>query len=202
MYEANLPDGFRRPQNDSALETFIRGKYEHKKYIAREWVPPTKPFKADFSVLGGSAPTSRAAEKKLELNSVASSVPRPNSSGNIKDITSPSPPSQTSPTPALPSDDIFADFISAPLPAPVSAAPTNASSEEKDFFNQVSAGSVGTSPVLPQSNTGAGPRIDKASILSLYAKTTPGKYGFPVSSILSITHRRPDSAVLHLKTQT
>ncbi|KAI4469165.1 hypothetical protein MML48_2g00019479 [Holotrichia oblita] len=39
VYEANLPDNFRRPQNDSNLETFIRAKYEHKKYIAREWVP-------------------------------------------------------------------------------------------------------------------------------------------------------------------
>ena len=178
MYEANLPDGFRRPQNDSALETFIRGKYEHKKYIAREWVAPTKPFKADFSVLGGGAPTSRVSEKKIDLNSVASSVPRPNSSGNIKDIASPSSPSQKSPTPALPSDDIFADFISAPLPAPASAThPANTSSEEQDFFNQVSAGSA-TSPAFSQSSvSGAGgPRIDKASILSLYSKTVPGRY--------------------------
>jgi stromal membrane-associated protein len=43
VYEANLPDNFRRPQNDSSLESFIRAKYEHKKYIAREWVPPTLP---------------------------------------------------------------------------------------------------------------------------------------------------------------
>lgn len=43
VYEANLPDNFRRPQNDSSLESFIRAKYEHKKYIAREWVPPQLP---------------------------------------------------------------------------------------------------------------------------------------------------------------
>lgn len=171
MYEANIPDGFRRPQNDSALETFIRAKYEHKKYIAKEWLAPTKPFKADFSVLGGNAPTARAAEKKIDLHSVASSIPRPNSSGNIKEVASPSPPSQTSPTPTSPCDDIFADFISAPLPASTSVAPANASAEEKDFFNQVSAGSAASS-ATPQSN--AGPRIDKESILSLYSKTTPG----------------------------
>ncbi|CAL1547627.1 unnamed protein product [Lymnaea stagnalis] len=40
VYEANIPDGFRRPQTDSALEAFIRSKYEQKKYIAQEWVPP------------------------------------------------------------------------------------------------------------------------------------------------------------------
>ena len=40
VYEANLPDGHRRPQTDSALEAFIRAKYEQKKYIAREWIAP------------------------------------------------------------------------------------------------------------------------------------------------------------------
>lgn len=47
VYEANLPDSFRRPQTDSSLENFIRAKYEHKKYIAREWVPPALP-KVDY----------------------------------------------------------------------------------------------------------------------------------------------------------
>ena len=42
VYEANLPDDYRRPQNDQAMEAFIRQKYEKKKYIAAEWVP-TKP---------------------------------------------------------------------------------------------------------------------------------------------------------------
>lgn len=39
MYEANIPDTFRRPQTDTTLENFIRAKYEHKKYIAKEFVP-------------------------------------------------------------------------------------------------------------------------------------------------------------------
>ena len=43
VYEANLPDNFRRPQTDSPLEAFVRAKYEQKKYIAREWVPPPIP---------------------------------------------------------------------------------------------------------------------------------------------------------------
>ena len=37
LYEANLPEDFRRPQTDSALESFIRAKYEHKKYIASDF---------------------------------------------------------------------------------------------------------------------------------------------------------------------
>lgn len=46
VYEANLPDGFRRPQTDSSLEAFIRAKYETKKYIAKEWVQPPTPAPA------------------------------------------------------------------------------------------------------------------------------------------------------------
>ena len=40
LYEANLPDFFRRPQTDSALEQFIRAKYEQKRYVASDFVPP------------------------------------------------------------------------------------------------------------------------------------------------------------------
>lgn len=43
IYEANLPDDFRRPQTDTALESFIRAKYEHKRYIARDYVDPGPP---------------------------------------------------------------------------------------------------------------------------------------------------------------
>lgn len=43
VYEAQLPDGFRRPQTDAALESFIRAKYEQKKYVAKEWVPSPAP---------------------------------------------------------------------------------------------------------------------------------------------------------------
>lgn len=100
VYEANLPDGFRRPQNDSALETFIRGKYEHKKYIAPEWIPPTGPQKADLSVLGLSATghSRISTERKVDLSAAASSVPRPNCVGNLKEgLTSPTAPAVQKP---------------------------------------------------------------------------------------------------------
>jgi hypothetical protein len=49
VYEANLPDNFRRPQTDVALENFIRAKYEHKKYIAKEWAGHPPVGKVDWS---------------------------------------------------------------------------------------------------------------------------------------------------------
>ncbi|CAJ0609346.1 unnamed protein product, partial [Cylicocyclus nassatus] len=40
VYESELPNHFRRPTTDQALESFIRGKYEHKRYILPNWIPP------------------------------------------------------------------------------------------------------------------------------------------------------------------
>lgn len=48
VYEALVADNFRRPQTDSGLESFIRAKYEQKKWIAREWVPPPPITKVDW----------------------------------------------------------------------------------------------------------------------------------------------------------
>ena len=43
VYEARLPEDFRRPQSDQQMDTFIRSKYEKKKYIALEWTPSKPP---------------------------------------------------------------------------------------------------------------------------------------------------------------
>ncbi|XP_023942625.1 stromal membrane-associated protein 1 [Bicyclus anynana] len=100
VYEANLPDSFRRPQNDSSLEAFIRAKYEQKKYIAKEWVPPTMPKvnwdkeideelekqkrkkRATTSGLGPlPAPST---DKKYNKSDVIPSLPKPKSSVSPK----------------------------------------------------------------------------------------------------------------------
>ncbi|KAI1732270.1 putative GTPase activating protein for arf domain-containing protein [Ditylenchus destructor] len=41
VYEAELPHLFRRPQSDQSLEAFIRAKYESKRYILKDWRPPS-----------------------------------------------------------------------------------------------------------------------------------------------------------------
>ncbi|XP_061400009.1 stromal membrane-associated protein 1 [Musca vetustissima] len=102
VYEAQLPDGFRRPQTDTALESFIRAKYEHKKYLAREWVPPSPP-KVDWAkeideelerqkrkkkaaqantslgigVLSGGGGSSTSSSDKKSTSSMAKSSPIP-----------------------------------------------------------------------------------------------------------------------------
>ncbi|XP_026992069.1 stromal membrane-associated protein 1 isoform X3 [Tachysurus fulvidraco] len=66
LYEAHLPDNFRRPQTDQAVEFFIRDKYEKKKYYDKN--PATDSFKSSDAALPlASSPSSQAAEKnKLE----------------------------------------------------------------------------------------------------------------------------------------
>lgn len=51
LYEANLPELFRRPQTDSALEQFIRAKYEQKRYVASDFVPPKPDIESVKKVL-------------------------------------------------------------------------------------------------------------------------------------------------------
>ncbi|XP_076368081.1 stromal membrane-associated protein 1-like isoform X4 [Tachypleus tridentatus] len=175
VYEANLPDNFRRPQTDSSLEAFIRAKYEHKRYIAKEWVPPSNP-KPAFNI----------EEKKKKRT-------KPKGLGNIEiPIRSSNSPSQ----PPLPlgksqpissdllgtdiskteaADDIFDSFLSAPVVSSATpttttvnctvtvrdSGPENASQtaqlDDKDFFNQIAPSESQKKSVLT-----------KESILSLY----------------------------------
>ncbi|XP_049701575.2 stromal membrane-associated protein 1 [Helicoverpa armigera] len=101
VYEANLPDSFRRPQNDSSLEAFIRAKYEQKKYIAKEWVPPALPKvnwdkeideeierqkrkKKSTSSGLGPLPAPTTSDKKYNKSDVIPSIPKPKSSVSPK----------------------------------------------------------------------------------------------------------------------
>lgn len=101
VYEANLPDSFRRPQNDSSLEAFIRAKYEQKKYIAKEWVPPPTPKvnwdkeideemekqrrkKKSTSSGLGPLPAPTISDKKYNKSDVIPSLPKPKSSVSPK----------------------------------------------------------------------------------------------------------------------
>jgi stromal membrane-associated protein len=87
IYEANLPDDFRRPQTETALESFIRAKYEHKKYIAHNYVDPGPPEPA-FNVEEELKKAKELKKSKLSgssnkpmisvSNSIASSISQEN----------------------------------------------------------------------------------------------------------------------------
>ncbi|XP_014294743.1 stromal membrane-associated protein 1 isoform X1 [Halyomorpha halys] len=189
VYEANLPDSFRRPQTDSALESFIRAKYETKKYIAQEWVPPPLPKINWDKELDEEA--ERARKKKREIKNtvpipvpkkidvIPQALPKPHSSPKNREGKSRNRDSigatdllgLDTPTSDLPSnsDDVFTSFLSA---APVSKR----SQEEESFFNQ------SLSPPATSSNdanstssqgTASSGKLTTDSILALYAKGPP-----------------------------
>lgn len=91
IYEANLPDDFRRPQSDTSLESFIRAKYEHKKYIAQDYVdpgPPQPAFNIDEEL------KKMKEQKRSKLSS----------SGTTRVLTVPELPPNPKPRPTVPSN--------------------------------------------------------------------------------------------------
>ena len=109
MYEALLSDNFRRPQTDSGLESFIRAKYEQKKYIAREWIPPPPITKVDWD---------KEIEEELE-NQKRKKKSTSSTSSGISSIPEPTKPAPSPVNVAIP----------APLPKPHS--PKNSRIEAK-----------------------------------------------------------------------
>ncbi|XP_034044629.1 LOW QUALITY PROTEIN: stromal membrane-associated protein 1-like [Thalassophryne amazonica] len=127
LYEANLPESFRRPQTDQAVEFFIRDKYEKKKYYSK-------------NVTNGSSPKDTKKEKDSESGHKVASYSKNEDSRPVPKI-SPAKNSEPSvnllgldaPAAASCNDsststsqnndlDIFGPMVSNPLPASTSTA--------------------------------------------------------------------------------
>ncbi|XP_041840098.1 stromal membrane-associated protein 1-like [Melanotaenia boesemani] len=146
LYEANLPDSFRRPQTDQAVEFFIRDKYERKKYYSK-------------NVINGSSPKDSKKEKESDRGSKASAYTRSEESRPVPKI---SPVKTSEPSvnllgldvPAAASTnngststnqnsdlDIFGPMVSNPLPS--------SSSTSTAQFSQVSSSNSASTPTQP-----------------------------------------------------
>ncbi|EHA98006.1 Stromal membrane-associated protein 1 [Heterocephalus glaber] len=68
LYEANLPENFRRPQTDQAVEFFIRDKYEKKKYYDKNAIAITNISSSDAPLQPlVSSPSLQTAVEKNKL---------------------------------------------------------------------------------------------------------------------------------------
>ncbi|XP_078303189.1 stromal membrane-associated protein 1 isoform X3 [Panthera onca] len=68
LYEANLPENFRRPQTDQAVEFFIRDKYEKKKYYDKNAIAITNISSSDAPLQPlVSSPSLQSAVEKNKL---------------------------------------------------------------------------------------------------------------------------------------
>uniref|UniRef100_A0A8C6CUM9 Small ArfGAP 1 n=1 Tax=Moschus moschiferus TaxID=68415 RepID=A0A8C6CUM9_MOSMO len=215
LYEANLPENFRRPQTDQAVEFFIRDKYEKKKYYDKNAIAITNIASSDAPLqpLVSSPSLQAAVEKnKLELQKKEDQQLEPKKSTSPKKAAEPTVdllgldgPAEAPVTngsavtgPALNDDlDIFGPMISNPLPASVmppaqgtSSAPAAATlsavtSGDLDLFTEQAA----------KSEEVAKKQLSKDSILSLYGtgaiqqQSAPGVFMGPTN--LPFTSQAP-----------
>lgn len=168
LYEAHLPENFRRPQTDQAVEFFIRDKYERKKYYDKNTVNGAikerenkkEEKKREKDTDKGNKPA--VFEKKREDNQIDSRISPKKSAGPAIDLlgldapTASSASSGAGASSAAPiSDDldIFGPMVSNPLPSntitnQVSSSKAAGSAQANSAGGAV-AGATGTGSAAP-----------------------------------------------------
>ncbi|XP_063975325.1 stromal membrane-associated protein 1 isoform X2 [Diachasmimorpha longicaudata] len=193
VYEANLPDTFRRPQTDCSLESFIRAKYEHKKYIAREWVPPTPPKVNWDKELDDEAEKQRRRKKEGSKSSTTQSqfpsVKKPEVVPQL-----PKPRSSVSPKPSRASNNGGATLDLLGLDGPTNQTTTNGSGSGDDVFSSFLSAAPTASPAPKQASTNGtietstttASKADEDSFFNQPAPTTQEKSKMTKDSILAL----------------
>ncbi|KAK6489878.1 stromal membrane-associated protein 1-like [Huso huso] len=183
LYEANLPDNFRRPQTDQAVEFFIRDKYEKKKYYDKTGLNGTTKEKEEKKKEKESEKVNKPAsfdklktpQKKEEkqIDSRVSPLKTAEPAIDLLGLDAPAVANGSSTTINAPlSDDldIFGPMVSNPLPSSTtpftqatSSKPTAATSAavsgDLDLFTEATT----------KSEESAKKPLSKDSILSLYS---------------------------------
>uniref|UniRef100_A0A8C9P3C3 Small ArfGAP2 n=1 Tax=Spermophilus dauricus TaxID=99837 RepID=A0A8C9P3C3_SPEDA len=172
LYEAYLPETFRRPQIDLAVEGFIRDKYEKKKYMDRSLDINAFRKEKDDKWKRGSEP---APEKKMEPV-VFEKVKMPQKKEDSQ------LPRKSSPKSTAPVMDLLGLGKSQTCDLPLSHIPSPSFS----FFilrqgSMPTAGSAGSVPenlnLFPEPGSKSEEigkkQLSKDSILSLYGSQTP-----------------------------
>ncbi|XP_075526167.1 stromal membrane-associated protein 1 isoform X3 [Dermacentor variabilis] len=185
VYEANLPDNFRRPQTDSSLEAFIRSKYEQKKYIAKEWVPPPMPPPAfDIEQERRREKDKKRPKPKASTGDV--------SAPTVNKVVLPRPQSTATPVPVVNASQNTADLLGLDIDSSGSAA-CGPQAEEDPFDEFLSAAPVATA--VPASDPCAEEKaffsqtaerrnvLTKESILSLYSASQPPAFTAPAAGM-------------------
>ncbi|XP_046437067.1 stromal membrane-associated protein 1-like [Daphnia pulex] len=200
VYEANLPDSFRRPQTDSTLESFIRAKYEAKKHIAKEWVcPPPVKVSWDAEI---EMEMKRKKEAKRKTNgSPATTLEFPPSQSSSR---TPRTAESTSTISSTSSSAVKEVSLPAPIEVPSLPAPTKTSSAAQDLLGLDTAinsstgndlfGGLLTTPVPAATNNGstnnvmggASKNADEDSFFNQKTPSTTEKRTLDKNSIMAL----------------
>ncbi|XP_059586909.1 stromal membrane-associated protein 1 isoform X4 [Alligator mississippiensis] len=169
LYEANLPENFRRPQTDQAVEFFIRDKYEKKKYYDKNAINTFNPQKKEEQPSEPKASPKKTPEPTIDLLGLDGPPEALIANGSATAMTT------------LNDDlDIFGPMISNPLPAAAgtsaqtastkpAAATLSSASTDLDLFTEQTT----------KSEESAKKQLSKDSILSLYGTGTMQQQNAP-----------------------
>ncbi|XP_044228734.1 stromal membrane-associated protein 1 isoform X1 [Thunnus albacares] len=204
LYEAHLPENFRRPQTDQAVEVFIRDKYERKKYYDKEALDAA-PQKSSEAASLSTSPSSQAdrsrqekerekkkEEKKKEKD--ADKVERHNNTKQSECRASPKKGTEAavdllgldapeaggkgsgSAAPISDELDIFGPMVSNPLPSSNNTQQAQSGSGTAPPQSDPSTSSSSSSSTSTTTTTRAEEKklLSKDSILSLYASSSVG----------------------------
>uniref|UniRef100_H2Y5U6 Arf-GAP domain-containing protein n=1 Tax=Ciona savignyi TaxID=51511 RepID=H2Y5U6_CIOSA len=193
-YEAQLPSDFKRPNTDSSMEHFIRGKYEKKKYISPKEIPLRS-----IQEYGIIEEAREIPQKKKEMNVKLSApvtnwksapTPRPKSSPSQPAPTqapTPTPAPAPAPAPEAPKtsnlDDLLGLHTPTPPPPSVQTNQSNLPSSDLtfDLFTSAPPSVTAQASVEAASQSGSSEKapMSKDSILSLYSQGNPPNNNYP-----------------------
>ncbi|XP_070772485.1 stromal membrane-associated protein 1-like [Enoplosus armatus] len=204
LYEAHLPETFRRPQTDQAVEVFIRDKYERKKYYDEEALDTALQKSSEAAPPSTSAtpPADRSRqekerEKKKEEKKKEKDVDKVERHNNTKQSEcGANPKESTEPAvdllgldapegggkgsggaaPISDELDIFGPMVSNPLPSSNSTQQAQSGSSTAAPQADPSTSSSASSSTSTTTTTKAEQKklLSKDSILSLYASSSVG----------------------------
>jgi len=178
VYEANLPDDYRRPQTDSSVESFIRQKYEKKKFLATEWVPTKPPDVPVGWEDAGSQDLKKVEFKKLQL---------PVRGGGA----SPTPVSTSPRIDSRPVKTVSPAALTVSLPPPTTSTITPVSSTVTDLLGL----SLGTpAPSLPPAQPPPPSTTSSTDLLGLNSEFSAFVSASPVPSAVSEPHTQAETA--------
>lgn len=162
LYEANLPDSFRRPQTDQAVEFFIRDKYEKKKYYSKNVTNGSSPkdSKKEREPDRGSSKVS-SYSKSEESRPVPKISPAKTSEPSVNLLGLDAPAAVTTNNGSTSTSqnndlDIFGPMVSNPLPASSSAAQFSQVSSSNSAGTPTQAPAAGASGVGASSGSAQG----------------------------------------------
>ncbi|XP_074503087.1 stromal membrane-associated protein 1-like isoform X9 [Sebastes fasciatus] len=149
LYEAHLPEGFRRPQTDQAVEVFVRDKYERKKYLDKEALAA-----AQQSECRAKESTEPSVDL-LGLDAPDCGVRGPGGAASINDDL-----------------DIFGPMVSNPLPSSNNTQQSGSSTAPPQADPSTSSSASSSTSTTTTTKAEEKKLLSKDSILSLYASSS------------------------------